>query len=535
MSFLSRMFGVRPRRPYAVRVQRDLVIPAGDGVPLLANRFYPADIDRPPMVLLRSPYGRGVALDRMPQLLAERGYQVLYVSLRGTDGSGGEFDGFTIHPADADGTLWWLREQPWFGGVLATWGASYLGFAQWELAALDIPEWKIAVIQDAPSEFAHQFMYPGGGFALGNALGWVQIVDRMFRANGGTARQFLGVFTGPKALRRAAATLPVAEADVALTGRRVRWFQEWIRHGPDDPYWLASDHRKNVVRMPPVVYLQGGWYDFFLPGMLADHAALRTAGRTVRVLIGPWTHGRGLYTRVGMRDALAALDAALADDTSPSGVRVFVTGSRRWTDLPGWPPPARATAWYLQPAGRLGAHPASAGPPSRFRYDPADPTPSVAGTAVGLAAGPADNRRLEARPDVLTFTGDPQPDDLEVIGPVWVRLYVQASVPYIDLHARLCDVSPRGRSINISDGIMRLTDVAPDTAHPVEFDLWPIARAFQRGHRIRLQVSGGAHPRYGRNLGTAEPFATSTRLQASDRTVFHDAQHPSAVWLPVRS
>ena len=174
MSLLGRAFGVQPRHPHAVRVQRDSVIPAGDGVPLLANRFYPVDIDHPPLVLLRSPYGRGAALDRMPQVLAEHGYQVLYQSLRGTDGSGGEFDGFTIDPADADGTLSWLREQPWFGGVLASWGASYLGFAQWELAARVVPEWRIAVIQDAPSEFAHQFMYPGRGFALGNALGWVQ-------------------------------------------------------------------------------------------------------------------------------------------------------------------------------------------------------------------------------------------------------------------------------------------------------------------------------------------------------------------------
>jgi len=155
-----------------VRVERDLVIPAGDGVPLLANRFYPADIERAPLVLLRSPYGRGAALDRMPQLLAERGYQVLYVSLRGTGGSGREFDGFAIHPADADGTLAWLREQPWSGRTLATWGASYLGYVQWELAARDIREWTIAVIQDAPSEFASQFMYPRGGFALGTRAGW---------------------------------------------------------------------------------------------------------------------------------------------------------------------------------------------------------------------------------------------------------------------------------------------------------------------------------------------------------------------------
>ena len=302
-----------------------------------------------------------------------------------------------------------MREQPWFGGVLATCGPSYLGFAQWELAARDIPEWKIAVIQDAPSEFAHQFMYPGGGFALGNALGWVQIVDRMFRTGGGMARQLFGVFTAPKSMRRAVATLPAADADIALTGRRVRWFQEWIRHGPDDPYWQASDHRANVVRMPPVVYLQGGWYDFFLRGMLADYAALRTADRTVRLLIGPWGHGRGLYTRVGMRDAFAALDAVLGDGTPPAGVRVFITGSRRWAELPGWPPPARDTAWYLHPAGRLSTHIASAGSSSRFRYDPANPTPSIAGTAVGLSAGPADNRRLEARPDVLTSPAIPKP------------------------------------------------------------------------------------------------------------------------------
>ena len=182
--------------------------------------------------------------------------------------------------------------------------------------------------------------------------------------------------------------------------------------GPDDPYWQASDHRDNSDRMPPVVYLQAGWYDFFLRGMLADYAALRAAGRTVRLLIGPWGHGRGLYTRVGMRDAFAALDGAYRRRHTASGVRVFVTGSRRWTDLPGWPPPGRDTAWYLHPAGRLDARLASVSRPSRYLYDPADPTPSIAGTAVGLSAGPADNRRLEARPDVLTFTSDPQAADL---------------------------------------------------------------------------------------------------------------------------
>ena len=129
MSALSRLFGVRPARPHRVRVERDVVVPAADGVRLLANRFFPVDVERAPVVLLRSPYGRGAALDRMPQMLAERGYQVLYQSLRGTDGSGGEFDGFTIDPADADGTLSWLRTSrgsaaSWPPGVRAISGSS---------------------------------------------------------------------------------------------------------------------------------------------------------------------------------------------------------------------------------------------------------------------------------------------------------------------------------------------------------------------------------------------------------------------------
>ena len=535
MSFLSRILGVRPARPHLVRVQRDLVIPAADGVRLLANRYYPADLQRPPLVLLRSPYGRGAALDRMPQLLAERGYQVLYQSLRGTSGSEGQFDGFVVDPADGDGTLSWLRKQPWFGGVLATWGASYLGYAQWELAARDIPEWRIALIQDAPSEFARGFMYPGGAFALGNALSWVQIVHTMFRSRGSMTRQLLAGFGRTRTFRRAVAALPVAAADVSLTGHRVPWFQEWITHGPDDPYWKDTDHRSNVERMPPVVHLQGGWYDFFLPGMLEDHEALLAAGRRVRLLVGPWTHGRGLYTRAGMRDALAALDAALGDGVFPDGVRVFVTGAERWIDLPGWPPPADSTAWYLHPGGRLEVHPAGAGLPSRFRYAPSDPTPSVAGTIVGFGAGRADNRRLESRDDVLTFTSDALHDEVEAIGPVRVTVHLSASRPNVDVYARLCDVTPKGRSVNLCDGVIRLSDAPQTTTRAVEVQLWPVAHRFRRGHRIRLQVSGGAHPRFGRNPGSGEPLATATTLLASGRNIFHDADHPSALWLPIRT
>ncbi|MFI6387096.1 CocE/NonD family hydrolase [Nonomuraea sp. NPDC050540] len=532
MTLLSRLYGVRPALAHRVRVRHNVEIPAADGVRLLATHYYPAGQRRPPLVLLRSPYGRGNPLDQLPKLLAERGYQVLYQSLRGTAGSGGRFDGFVIDSADGDGTLSWLRAQPWFGDELATWGASYLGFVQWELAARDIPEWKVALIQDAPSSFAEHFMYPGGVFATGNALGWVQLVERMFTGGYGVARQMGGMIGAARRLSRATLTLPLQEADRALTGHAVTWFRDWAGHGPGEPYWASTDHRANVARMPPVVHLQGGWHDFFLPEMLADYAALLAAGRQVRLLVGPWGHGRGLYTRQGLTDALAVLDAALLGRQAPTGVRLFVTGAGRWIDLPAWPPAHEATPWFLHPGGGLSRtqHDGQS-PPSHYRYDPADPTPTVGGTQVGLSAGPKDNRRVEARADVLTFTTAPLTADVEAIGPVRVRLHTRSDNPHVDYFARLCDVDPRGRSVNVCDGIIRLSE--PGDIRAVEVTLWPMAHRFLRGHRIRLQVSSGAHPRFGRNPGTGEPLATGRGLRSSEHEIFHDHHNPSALWLPL--
>ena len=348
MSLLSRAFGVHPYRTHTVRVQRDLVIPAGDGVPL-ANRSYPADIHKPRWCCSAA---RTAAAWRWTGCricwpnVATRCCTKACVELAAPAACS------TASPLTRPMVMACSRGCASSRGLVACWprGEPVTWVSPRELASRDIPEWKVAVIQDAPSEFAHQFMYPGGGFALGNALGWVQIVDRMFRAGGGTARQFLSLLTAPRSMRRAVATLPVAEADIALTGHRVRWFQEWIHHGPDDPYWQATDHRGNVDRMPPVIYLQGGWYDFFLRGMLADYDALRAAGRNVRLLIGPWGHGRGLYTRTGMRDALAALDAALSGGTPrTAGFHYWLPALDRAARLA--PPAARQPGICIRRAG----------------------------------------------------------------------------------------------------------------------------------------------------------------------------------------
>ena len=151
--------------------------------------------------------------------------------------------------------------------------------------------------------------------------------------------------------------------------------------------------------------------------------------------------------------------------------------------------------------------------------------------------GPKDNRQLEARADVLVYTSAVLEHNMEVIGPVTAELYVRSSLQHTDFFARLCVVEPSGKSINLCDGIVRLT---PDSVIPqadgslrIQIDIWPTAYHFRPGHRIRIQVSSGAHPSFVRNPGTGEPLATATKLQVAKQAIYHDPEHPSAILLPV--
>jgi hypothetical protein len=218
-------------------------------------------------------------------------------------------------------------------------------------------------------------------------------------------------------------------------------------------------------------------------------------------------------------------------------VRIWVggEGAGEWRPAGTWPPPGAAPQrWYLGVNGSLSlAAPVSQLPPAaRFRYDPADPTPSPGGATLSVHAGSRDNRAVERRPDVLVFSSDPLGEPAEVIGEVAAELSVTRDNPYADLFVRLCDVDRRGRSRNVCDGIVRLTAADPLTG-TVRVSLLGAAHRFGRGHRIRLQVAGGAYPRFARNPGNGQVDASADSLMPTRYEIGLDAAHPSALLLPV--
>jgi uncharacterized protein len=532
MTVTSRLYTVLlkagPAATRDVSVRRDVVVRAPDGTGLLADVYLASPGLPLPVILIRSPYGRRV-LGIIARLFAERGYHAVVQSTRGTFGSGGRLD-FDAEAADGRAAADWIIRQPWSDGTIGTFGASYLGFTQFALASTRPPQLKAMAIAVWGAD--RRTHYQGGAFALDRALGWTFTIENQQRP--------LGFIRTPlrvgQDLKPAFAHLPLINADTAAVGHPVGFYRDWVTHDqPGDAYWTPTDFRPALSDLGVPVTMIAGWYDMFLPSMLADYQRLRDGGQTVRLRVGAWHHTSQGLLRHSVADALDWFGTHLRGGQAPPAgkapIRAEIMGGVGWRELPSWPPQAAVQRWHLHPAGLLATGVPPESGPDRYTYDPADPTPAVGGTST-MSYGPRDNRALEQRPDVLTYTTPPLREAIEITGPVAAELFIGSSRPHTDFFARLCDVDEKARSVNITDGILRLTNATQDPQR-ITIDLWPTAHRFAAGHRIRLQVSSGSHPRYARNLGSGEPLATASTLHTAQQSVHHDPVHPSAVLLPV--
>ena len=539
---IARSWSLPPQRN-RVMVERDVRVPMSDGTVLLADHYLPVDVASAATVLVRCPYGRrGPFGLQTAQILAERGYHALLQSCRGTFGSGGEFEPMRNEISDGHDTAAWLREQSWFDGRLATYGPSYLGFVQWALAMAPPPELVAAIVHVGPHDFS-RVAYRNGVFDLYNFLSWSDLIAH--QESTGMLRGMVRTFTAERRLRPALDRLPVTAGAHDLLGDDAKWLDRWLEHPRlTDSFWAPLQCGAALERIAVPVLLVGGWQDLFIEQTLEQYRVLAGRGVPTRLIVGPWTHldvatkaGSAVVESLAWLDRYAGTGRAAPSPAAPdSSVRIWVggEGAEQWRETTGWPPPRTAEQrWYLGPHGMLGtAEPAAAADSARFRYDPADPTPSVGGALLAVTAGTRDNRAVERRSDVLVFSSEPLGQPVEVIGDVTAELSVTRDNPYADLFVRLCDVGPRGRSLNVCDGIVRLTEQDP-LSGGVRVSLSGAAHRFGPGHRLRLQVSGGAHPRFARNPGNGQVDAAAEDLVPTQYDIGLTAENTSVLRLPI--
>jgi putative CocE/NonD family hydrolase len=196
--------------------------------------------------------------------------------------------------------------------------------------------------------------------------------------------------------------------------------------------------------------------------------------------------------------------------------------------------------------GRLSwTKPTATASPDRFTYDPNNPVPSLGGNnccGTPTSAGPQDQRPIEKRQDVLVYTSDVLSEELEVTGPLKVVLHAASDAVDTDFVAKLVDVYPDGTSYNMAEGIVRAryreslskpSLMKPGQIYKFEIDLVGTSVAFQKGHRIRVQVTSSHFPQFDRNPNTGAPFGTTDKVQIAQQTIYHDAARPSHILLPV--
>lgn len=523
-----------PPRLNAVKKTRGIALAMDDGIILKTDHYAPKAPGPHPTILMRLPYGRR-GFGPIGEAYAERGFHVVIQACRGTERSGGTFDPFTNERADGLATLAWIKAQPWFDGRIGLTGPSYLGYAQWAISDA-LPPVAAMATKVTTSNF-RPVVFPSGAFHLSLWLSWVQVIEGLRNNPLATAaRMFSGDIE--RRTEKAAATLPLLEADKAVVGHKIAFWRHWFEHAiGNDGFWTDLDHSHRLTRDTPPVHFISGWYDFMLDPLLADYRRLAELGHQPYLTIGTWFHVAEELQRDNLRETLLWMRAKLLDDDTGlrrNPVRIHISGLDEWHEFDRYPPgPPAPQTWHIDAAGDLAASGPRGVGSSFYRYDPADPTPNLGGAIFAFTgAGALDNAPLEQRDDVLAFTGPVLTRNLTLIGQASVTLSARASLEHTDFFVRLNDVGPDGLSRNICDGFIRLTPDTPrqsDGTLRLIIPLHATAHCFRPGHRLRLLIASGAHPRYARNLGTGEPIDIATRMVANDIEILHEG---TALTLP---
>jgi putative CocE/NonD family hydrolase len=573
----------------SLRVETNLPVKMRDGIVLYADVYRPDSPGPFPVALQRTPYDKGAAgsmtnLD--PMKAARNGYAVVIQDTRGRYTSEGEFYAFRDEINDGYDTVEWAAAQPWSTGKVGMYGASYVGATQW-LAAVARPPHLAAIVPNVTASNYHEgWAYQGGAFELGFNVSWtlLQLTLANFGAISSTkdvgAERRQELISAVNDMELSFRHLPTKDLP-QLQGGLADYYYDWLAHPEFDDYWknLCIEHNHPRLNVP--AYNIGGWYDIFLGGTIRNFLGMRANGgsddarRGQKLLIGPWQHGSRGGSVVGDHYFGLAADAMAADldgvhfrwfdywlkgidngvlDEPP--VRVFVMGDNVWREEQEWPlARAQNTSYYLHSQGKANSSsgdgslsPEAPGeePPDVYLYNPADPVPTRGGglccNPYFAANGAFDQQDIEARPDVLVYSTAPLERDLEVTGPVTVTLWAATSQTDTDFTAKLVDVCEDGCARNLTDGIIRAryrdsssnaSFVEPGRVYHYTIDLWATSNVFQRGHRIRVEISSSNFPRFDRNTNTGNVIAGDAEFKPALQTVMHDAQHPSHITLPV--
>jgi putative CocE/NonD family hydrolase len=561
----------------SVTVERNVATKMRDGVTLRSDIYRPKSDGKFPTLLQRTPYNKDGGAE-FGELAALQGYVVIFQDVRGRYASEGEWYPFQNESNDGYDTVEWAAALPFSNGKIGMLGGSYVGATQM-LAAIAHPPHLAGICPVVTASNYHDgWTYQGGAFEQWFNESWTSGLaqDTLNR----TVRQSTNALKGTHALPLTSYSLfslPINLGKSDLTQTLAPYFLDWLAHPNYDAYWKRWSIEDHFADIQVPALSVAAWYDIFQGGSLRNYIGLKERagnevarkGQRLLVIIGGHAGGGRTIGDVDFGEGAADFKEStvtlhwydyllkgVQNEYAGPPVKLFVMGANEWRTEAAWPlERAHATKYFLHSKGkanslrgdgRLSESGPASEPPDQFVYDPANPAPTIGGPLCcdggHLPGGPKDQRGGEARDDVLIYSIGPLAQDLEATGPVSLTIYAKSTAVDTDFTAKLVDVWPNGFAQNLTEGILRAryrsSQEKPELINPGEIyqltiDLWSTSNVFKQGHTLRLEVSSSNFPRFDRNLNTGDSNQSAARMVTATNAIYHDAEHPSALLLPV--
>lgn len=576
----------------SILLEKNVACTMRDGTVLNADVYRPNQAGKFPILLTRLPYGKDLPHYSHRYLdtnrLVQQGYVVIIQDVRGRFESEGDFQPFINEAEDGYDTVEWAAALPYSSGKVGMFGLSYYGFTQL-LAATEQPPHLYAIFPAMTlNDQRNGNFYQNGACGLGSFETWTlesivpDLLKKKYKDNPEAYEEaMLKLAKSINLIDEWYRFAPIKDWPSIKELGVAEFFFENIEHDLEDDYWKKSSISDKYEQLNVPAFHLAGWYDCLLKSTIDNYIEMKknAAGKgkcNQKIIIGPWAHGNfgsvigersfGVHASedwIDFREDLTQLHLRWFDywlkgiETNimeEAPVKIFVMGINEWRDELEWPlSRTQYVPYYFHSEkgantregdGYLSMGLPSVEPNDQFVYDPRNPVPTHGGGTMydGVnTTGPRDQRQVEEREDVLIYTSAPLEEQIEVTGPVTVKLWATTDVKDTDFTAKLVDVMPDGTAYNLTDGIVRAkyrNGYQPETnligeVVQYEIDLWATSNVFLPGHRIRIEVSSSNFPRFDVNPNTGQTMANSGESRPAKQTIYHNGDYSSHVILPI--
>lgn len=537
----------------------------------------------------------------------KRGYAFMTMNERGHFFSEGNYDILGPPLTDGDDALKWISSQSWSNGKVGTIGCSSTAEWQLAVAAQGNPAFAAMIPQGFGAgvgrvgEYYEQGNWYRGGAVQMLFIAWLYGEQNQVRPTFPPNTSQEDLIRASKAFDLAQQLPPVdwskalrhlPEMDImrAVDGPKGIFADDMpvdtggamIKRAPNDPAWYKGGlfHDNMKINVPGFWFMS--WYDVSVgPNLAAYNHVRKTAKPDIAnqqyAVIAPTLHCA--YKRATENTVVGERsmgDARLNYDELTWGwfdhflkgeangvlekmpkVRYFTMGINKWQSSDTWPPVgAQPMSFFLSSNGKantldgdgvLSATAPATDSPDKFDYDPMNPVPSFGGnvccTGNAVQGGSFDQRKMEARPDILVYSTEPLKEGMEVSGPIEVTLYTSSDAKDTDFTVKLIDVYPDGRAYNLDETIQRMRYrngydkpqvwMESGKVYKVKLQAMTTSNFFEAGHRIRIEVSSSNFPRFDRNMNTGGKNYDESKGVVAHNAVHHSRQYPSEVKLTV--